>query len=71
MAEAAFALHEWVGKCFGISFSAMGRYVVIECLYEAVVDSCRIVVPPEIGYPENNMDLKGPKPITFSVSTGV
>ena len=29
----------------------------------------RIVVPPEIGYPDNDFKKQGPVPTTFSVST--
>lgn len=29
---------------------------------------CRIIVPPELGYPENDFNRLGPKPTTFSVS---
>lgn len=28
---------------------------------------CRIIVPPELGYPENDFNKKGPRPTTFSV----
>lgn len=28
---------------------------------------CRIIVPPEIGYPENDYNKSGPRPTTFSV----
>ena len=52
----------------GFPNDEFSEHIPILCYETTCFFPHRIVVPPEIGYPENNMDLKGPKPITFSVS---
>eukprot|EP00271_Cylindrocystis_brebissonii_P020455 TRINITY_DN677_c0_g1_i4.p1 TRINITY_DN677_c0_g1~~TRINITY_DN677_c0_g1_i4.p1 ORF type:complete len:315 (-),score=66.63 TRINITY_DN677_c0_g1_i4:558-1502(-) len=49
----------------------VGRGQVIEAFEEAVASMHvggvrRIIVPPELGYPNNDFNQKGPRPITFS-----
>jgi FKBP-type peptidyl-prolyl cis-trans isomerase len=51
----------------------LGSGEVIPGFEEAVVGMKpggirRVVVPPELGYPENDYNKRGPKPTTFSVS---
>jgi len=52
----------------------LGKGEVIPAIEEAVLTMKeggirRIVVPVELGYPNNDMNSLGPKPTTFSVST--
>ena len=52
----------------------VGRGQVIPAFEEAVASMReggirRIVVPPELGYPNNDMNALGPSPSTFSVGT--
>ncbi|KAG7018396.1 Peptidyl-prolyl cis-trans isomerase FKBP19, chloroplastic [Cucurbita argyrosperma subsp. argyrosperma] len=49
----------------------LGSQEVIQAFEEAVAGMAlggirRIVVPPELGYPENDFNKKGPRPTTFS-----
>ncbi|XP_020254409.1 peptidyl-prolyl cis-trans isomerase FKBP19, chloroplastic isoform X2 [Asparagus officinalis] len=49
----------------------LGSQQVIQAFEEAVVGMApggirRIIVPPELGYPENDFNKLGPKPTTFS-----
>ncbi|KAL0364411.1 UNVERIFIED_CONTAM: Peptidyl-prolyl cis-trans isomerase FKBP19, chloroplastic [Sesamum angustifolium] len=49
----------------------LGSQEVIPAFEEAVSSMAlggirRIIVPPELGYPENDFDKKGPRPTTFS-----
>ncbi|KAL0335888.1 UNVERIFIED_CONTAM: Peptidyl-prolyl cis-trans isomerase FKBP19, chloroplastic [Sesamum radiatum] len=50
----------------------LGSQEVIPAFEEAVSSMAlggirRIIVPPELGYPENDFDKKGPRPTTFSL----
>lgn len=38
-----------------------------KCEFHYVYQWCRIIVPPELGYPENDYNKSGPRPTTFSV----
>lgn len=38
-----------------------------KCKFHYVYQWCRIIVPPELGYPENDYNKGGPRPMTFSV----
>lgn len=52
----------------------LGAHTAIPAIEEAVASMKpggirRLIVPVELGYPDNDFNKKGPKPSTFSVSS--
>lgn len=52
----------------------LGAHTAIPAIEEAVATMKpggirRLIVPVELGYPDNDFNKKGPKPSTFSVSS--
>lgn len=43
------------------------KQIGIDMQFSLCIQWCRIIVPPELGYPENDYNKSGPRPTTFSV----